>query len=94
MFGETIDATQARKEFSDLLDRVQYQGQRYVISRHGKPSVALVPLDLYKTWEERRHAFFNQFRDSQQQANLSAAEAQEKALTATRLARQRDTASS
>jgi prevent-host-death family protein len=35
--------TQARAEFADLVNRVVYGGERVVVTRHGKPLVALVP---------------------------------------------------
>ena len=35
--------TQARAEFADLVNRVVYGGERVVVTRHGKPIVALVP---------------------------------------------------
>jgi prevent-host-death family protein len=38
-----IPVTQARAEFAELLNRVVYGGERVVLTRHGKPLVALVP---------------------------------------------------
>lgn len=38
-----IPATEARARFSDLINRVGYGGERIVLTRHGKPLVALVP---------------------------------------------------
>ncbi|MDN3259241.1 type II toxin-antitoxin system Phd/YefM family antitoxin [Streptomyces sp. CSDS2] len=37
-----IPVTQARAELADLINRVVYGGERVVVSRHGKPLVALV----------------------------------------------------
>lgn len=37
-----IPVTQARAEFADLINRVVYGGERVVVTRHGKPIVALV----------------------------------------------------
>lgn len=37
-----IPVTQARAEFADLINRVVYGGERVVLTRHGKPLVALV----------------------------------------------------
>lgn len=34
--------TEARAQFSELINRVGYGGERVVITRHGKPLVALV----------------------------------------------------
>lgn len=37
-----IPVTEARAQFSELISRVGYGGERVVITRHGKPLVALV----------------------------------------------------
>lgn len=38
-----VPVTRARAEFADLVNRVVYGGERVVVTRHGKPIVALVP---------------------------------------------------
>ena len=38
-----ISVTEARARFSDLVNRVGYGGERIVLTRHGKPLVALLP---------------------------------------------------
>ncbi|MFD7296333.1 type II toxin-antitoxin system Phd/YefM family antitoxin [Streptomyces sp. NPDC059897] len=40
--GYEIPVTQARAELADLINRVVYGGERVVVTRHGKPLVALV----------------------------------------------------
>lgn len=37
-----IPVTQARAELAELINRVVYGGERVVVTRHGKPLVALV----------------------------------------------------
>jgi prevent-host-death family protein len=37
-----IPVTQARADFAELVNRVGYGGERVVMTRHGKPLVALV----------------------------------------------------
>ncbi|MER6557266.1 type II toxin-antitoxin system Phd/YefM family antitoxin [Streptomyces sp. NPDC001027] len=37
-----IPVTQARAELADLINRVVYGGERVVVTRHGKPLIALV----------------------------------------------------
>lgn len=37
-----VPVTQARAEFAELINRVVYGGERVVVTRHGKPLVALV----------------------------------------------------
>lgn len=48
-----IPVTQARAELADLINRVVYGGERVVVTRHGKPIVALVSAaDLRRLEEE------------------------------------------
>lgn len=44
-YGMTLEipVTEARAQLSDLINRVGYGGERIVLTRHGKPLVALVP---------------------------------------------------
>lgn len=37
-----VPVTQARAEFAELVNRVVYGGERIVVTRHGRPLVALV----------------------------------------------------
>lgn len=39
----TISATEAARHFSDLVNRVGYRGERYIIERGGKAMCELVP---------------------------------------------------
>ncbi len=49
-----IPVTQARAELADLINRVVYGGERVVVTRHGKPLVALVSAaDLRRLEEEQ-----------------------------------------
>ncbi|MEV7005529.1 type II toxin-antitoxin system Phd/YefM family antitoxin [Streptosporangium sp. NPDC051022] len=41
--AEEIPVTQARADFAELVNRAAYGGERIVMTRHGKPIVALVP---------------------------------------------------
>ncbi|MFI6685031.1 type II toxin-antitoxin system Phd/YefM family antitoxin [Streptomyces sp. NPDC050485] len=50
-----IPVTQARAELAELINRVVYGGERVVVTRHGKPLVALVSAaDLEKLESEPR----------------------------------------
>ncbi|CAL9601036.1 type II toxin-antitoxin system Phd/YefM family antitoxin [Streptomyces sp. enrichment culture] len=52
-----IPVTQARAELADLINRVVYGDERVVVTRHGKPLVALVPAgDLRRLEELEREA--------------------------------------
>ena len=82
-----LSVTQAREKFSDVVEQVQYQGDTYVISRHGKPAAAVVPIDVYENWKRQRRGFFDLIRDMQQRANLDPDEAERLAIEAVSMVR-------
>ncbi len=41
-----MTAEEARRQLAELLNRVQWRGERVVITRNGKPAAAIVPLDV------------------------------------------------
>ncbi len=43
---EQIPVTEARSQFSELVNRVGFGKERIVLTRHGKPLVALVPAEM------------------------------------------------
>lgn len=42
---DTINVVEAKKNFSDLMGRVAYGGQRLVIERHGKSMIAWISIE-------------------------------------------------
>jgi prevent-host-death family protein len=40
-----VPVTQARADLAELVSRVGYTGERIVLTRHGKPLAALVPVE-------------------------------------------------
>ncbi len=54
-----IGVTKARDEFRKIVDEVQYQGDKYIINRHGKPAVAIVPIQVYENWKQQRMRLFD-----------------------------------
>ena len=62
-----IGLTQARKQFSEMVNQVMYQRDTYVIEKQGKPAVAVVPLEVYDEWRRRRGRFFEMIREMQDQ---------------------------
>jgi prevent-host-death family protein len=68
---KTLGITKARERFSSMVEQVQYQGDSYLISRHGKPVVAVVPIEVYQSWKRQRKAFFDAVRKIQE-ANSDA----------------------
>lgn len=51
-----IPVTQARAELADLINRVVYGSERVVVTRHGKPLVALVSADDLRRLDDIDHA--------------------------------------
>ncbi|WP_375430003.1 type II toxin-antitoxin system Phd/YefM family antitoxin [uncultured Friedmanniella sp.] len=49
-----IPVTEARAQFSELVNRVGYGRERIVLTRHGRPLVALVPAADLERLEELR----------------------------------------
>jgi prevent-host-death family protein len=49
---KTVSAAQAKMRFSELLARVAYAGDHYIIERRGKPVAALVSVDELERIEE------------------------------------------
>ena len=68
---KTIAVTKARDKFRSIVDEVQYQGDKYVIERHGKPAVAVVPIQIYENWKKQRERLFEIINDVQS-ANIDA----------------------
>jgi prevent-host-death family protein len=42
---DSINATEAREFFAEVLNRVSYRGERVRITRHGKEVAAVVPIE-------------------------------------------------
>ncbi len=38
---QTISATQARNQFAEIVDRVVYKGEEFVVEKQGKPAVLI-----------------------------------------------------
>jgi prevent-host-death family protein len=57
-----LGITKARETLSDMVERVQFQGDTFIISRHGKPAAAVVPIEIYENWKRQRREFFDAVR--------------------------------
>lgn len=42
---KNVTTAEARKNLSELLNRAAYGGERFVVTRHGRELVAIVPLE-------------------------------------------------
>ena len=77
-----LGITEAREKFGNVVEQVQYQGNAYIIQRHGKPAAAIVPIEVYESWKKERKAFFDLIRQIQEKVNLTAEEAERLAAEA------------
>ena len=50
--AKTIGITKARESFSELVNRVAFGGERYVVERRGKPLAALIGAEEYRQLTE------------------------------------------
>lgn len=57
-----LGVTKAREKLGEIVESVQYQGDAYIISRHGRPAAAVVPVEVYESWKQQRKEFFDQIR--------------------------------
>ena len=60
-----LGITEARGNFREIVDQVQYKGEKVIINRHGKPAAAVVPIEVYENWKRQRQQFFDAVREIQ-----------------------------
>jgi prevent-host-death family protein len=61
-----LGLTKARERLSEIVENVQHQNDTYIISRHGRPAAAVVPVEAYESWKRRRKELFDLIRDFQE----------------------------
>ena len=71
LMEKELGITKAREKFSNMVEQVQYRGDSYIISRHGKPAAAVVPIEVYESWKRQRQVLFDTIRRIQE-ANKDA----------------------
>ena len=54
----TLGVTKAREKLSEIVESVLYQNDAYIISRHGRPAAAVVPIEIYESWKRQRKEMF------------------------------------
>lgn len=89
VIDKKVGAFEARRNFGQILKKVEVKGDRFVVERHGEPVAAVVPIEIYKQWKDGRKEFFAQIRAAANHSNLTEKEAEEvigTALKATRSA--------
>jgi len=66
-----MSITQVRDALGNLVDEVQYQNSKYIILRHGKPAVAVVPLHVYESWKSSRERLFGLIQQMQESSGAN-----------------------
>lgn len=84
---KTIAAFEARRQFGKMIREVETHGDSYVVERHGEPVVAVVPVQVYDRWKQRRNDFLDTLHKAQensarQRPDMTEEEAMELALEA------------
>ena len=60
-----LGVTKAREKFGEIIDHVQYQGDTFIINRHGRAAAAVVPVEVYENWKQQRRMFCDAIRKMQ-----------------------------
>ena len=61
-----MGVTKAREKLSEIVESVQYQNDAYIISRHGRPAAAVVPIEIYESWKRQRKELFTLIKQFQE----------------------------
>lgn len=48
---------EARHHLSEIIESVQHHGDAYIVSRHGRPAAAIVPVHVYEAWKQQHDEF-------------------------------------
>lgn len=64
---KVIGLTEARSKLSDIVNGVMYERDTYIISKQGKPAVAVVPLEILERWRQDRARLFQVIEEVQAQ---------------------------
>lgn len=84
-----VGVTEIRKQFATILNDVEYRGDNYVILRRGEPVAALVPMRVYRQWQQERQELFDLLRQAQERnRDADPDQVLEDALQAQRAVRQ------
>lgn len=80
---KALGITEARKEFSRIVDEVRTRRQSYLILKNGEPAAAVVPVSVYERYERERQEMFDLIRSVQERnRDMDPDEAMELALEA------------
>jgi prevent-host-death family protein len=66
-----LGVTKAREKLSEIIESVQYENDAYIISRHGRPAAAVVPIEVYESWKRQRKELFELIKQFQEASGES-----------------------
>ena len=79
MVETTVSAFDARRKFGKVLDRVAGGRDSVIVERHGEPVAVVIPIAVYRQWQQQRDEararFFERARQAAEHANLDPDEA-------------------
>lgn len=55
---ERVGSREMRNRLADMLGRVRYGGEMFIVERSGKPMAAMIPMELFEQFIEEREARF------------------------------------
>jgi prevent-host-death family protein len=58
-----LSVSEARESFADLVNRVAYRKERVLVTRHGKPIAAVIPIEQVEFLERAEDAYDNRLAD-------------------------------
>lgn len=64
--NKSLALTEARKNFSEIVNEVLYRGESFIISKLGKPAAAVVPIRILEEWRTQRRKQFAVVSEIQQ----------------------------
>lgn len=86
----TISALDTFNQFSEVLQEVAGKGNSFLVEQQGKTVAALVPIELYESyerWKQGRNSFFKEMQEISDRINLSPKEADDLANEAVQAVR-------
>ena len=60
-----VNALKVRQNLGEVLEKVYYKGDRYVIERAGKPMAAVVPLKVLEDYDANKEELFGLIKKAQ-----------------------------
>lgn len=72
---KVVGAFEARRQFGRIISDVATRNEAYIVERNGEPVAAVVPVEVYTKWKQRREAFFKRMRAISERVDLPEEEA-------------------